>query len=782
MINNRNEAQTRRDLIDPVLYSKGWSNELTKVEITPGKTEIIKGKPVKNIGRTDYLLCLPIEKNPPLPIAIVEAKKEKESPFIGIQQAQNYKKKFNVPFAFVTNGHLFCDASEDLKEISLDNKLENFPTVKQILERYINLQKIDPNSSKSISLVEGYKGGQNQVYYYQDAAIRKTIESIIQGKKRILLSLATGTGKTIIAKHLLWKLNKGEGFRKALFLVDRDELRTQATTHLQGMFGDDAQIISSRDTLFNAKILIASYQTLNFADEDKEHVFWNKNFPKNYFSHIIIDECHRSAWGRWSKILEDNPNAVQIGLTATPRLIKGDFKIDESNDLEISANNIKYFGEPIYEYSISAAQEDGYLAACEVYKKFTSIDTAIFSKEEIKEKSRILSSGDKPDDEDLKEKYSLSNFERDLILEDRIKAMCEDFFESIIKKGGPHQKTIIFCVTDNHASLVQIYLNGIYNEWCKKNNDIPKENYCIKCTAAEKNPNAKDLIADIKSSKNSHFIATTVDLLSTGVDIPNLENIVFFKNVNSPISFYQMIGRGTRTGEPRGSKLLFRVFDYTNASRLFGKDFISNSPSENDDEDVHQKNEYKIVKVPQNEFKIQIINEGVSILSSNDGKEILIPYEEYKINLAKKISNEILDLENLRNIWISRELRNKFLEKISENNNSILLIQEIEKLSDCDLFDVISFIVYSNNPLTKIERSNSFIYKNRDWLENFSNESMIVISTLAKQFSIGGIEELESSQLFEIPEIKSLDGLKLLENEKYKVNSIITDIKYRLLK
>ena len=371
----RNEAQTRRDLIDPQLFLRGWTNDLVKVETTPGGTDIIDGKPKRRAGRSDYLLCVKITEGlAPVPIAVLEAKKEDSSSSLGLQQAQGYAKRFNVLFSFSSNGKLFTEFGEDTGKIVESVSLDNFPTPDELRKRYETHKKLHLEHESAKALLMRYKTGEATRFYFQDAAIRAVLERIAKGERKMLLCLATGTGKTFIAKELLWKLSQAGNLRKALFLIDRDELRTQAITHLQGIFGDDAQEITTSNPNLNAKILIATYQTLNISSQDKQPEFWKKNFPKNFFSHIIIDECHRSAWGNWSIVLTDNPDAIHVGLTATPRKLTNTKGEESKADEDITANNIKYFGDSVYEYTIADGQNDGYLAACETIKRKPNID------------------------------------------------------------------------------------------------------------------------------------------------------------------------------------------------------------------------------------------------------------------------------------------------------------------------------------------------------------------------------------------------------------------------
>ena len=779
---SRNEAQTRRDLIDPLLHKRGWPNHLVKVEVTPGKTDLINGVPKKRKGRTDYLLCLPPKEKSfsPFPIAILEAKKESDPPFVGLNQAITYRERFNVPFTFSTNGHLYCDASSDLKNIKESIDFKDFPTPDQIKKRYENLTNFNLNDELLKPLFIPYKGGDTQRFYFQDAAIRQCITNIAAGNKRILLSLATGTGKTVLVKHLLWKLSSGGQLKRVLFLVDRDELRTQALQHLQDMFSDNAQEIKpNKET--NAKILIGTFQTLNTTDEDDEPKFWKDNFPKNYFSHIIIDECHRSAWGKWSIILKDNPDAVHIGLTATPRKLIENNSVLNVSDSEITSNNLKYFGNPVYEYKISDAQEDGYLAACEVNPRYIPFDKEKITKQDIMNlNASILNTGKTPTEQQIKDKYTSKNFDKDIILDDRVNSMSEMVFEDLLKTGTPHQKSIIFCNSDVHASLVQFSLQKIYNNWCEENGKTKYDNFVFKCTHSETNPKPKELISDFKASKNSHFIATTVDLLSTGVDIPNLNNIIFFNNIDSPISFYQMVGRGTRIGDPRGSKLMFRIYDYTNATRLFGEDFISSPPTENSSSGTSGEKK-EIIRIANNQYDIQIINDAKLILGKIDGKDELIPYDEYKNKIIVELIDKIKNIDGLRNVWIQNKERNNLIDSLFDSPNSLQLIRQIEKMENYDLFDVLSKIGFSLKPFTTIERSENFLYKNEDWILNYPLQCQNIIKSLSKQFSKGGIEELETPHLFDEKEILLNGGIDYLNNINVNPKDILNETKYRLL-
>jgi type I restriction enzyme R subunit len=782
---SRNEAQTRRDLIDPKLFLRGWTNDLIKVEVTPGGTDIVDGKPKRRTGRSDYLLCLPVVSGlPPVPVAVLEAKKESASASLGIQQAQGYAKRFYVPFSFSTNGNLFSEYGEDTGLIQEFDSLDTFPTPAELRERFEIFKKIKLESQEARALFMRYRTGESTRFYFQDAAIRAIIEKIAKNEKRIMLSLATGTGKTFIAKELLWKLAQAGQLRRALFLVDRDELRTQAITHLQGVFGDDAQEVTTSKPATNAKVLIATYQTLNISSEDKEPEFWRKNFPKDFFSHIIIDECHRSAWSKWSIVLTDNPNAVHVGLTATPRIITGETKgEDADSDETITANNLEYFGEPVYEYRIADGQNDGYLAACEILKRRPDIDNINIRREDLitKKISEALT-GASISAEDMEDIYSATDFEKKLLLDDRVRSMCNDLFLLLLNTGGPHQKSIIFCASESHAEKVMIRMNNIYTEWCNANGTTKREQFVFKCTAESHNPSAKDLIAELRGSANSHYIATTVELLSTGVDIPNLNNVIFFKYIKSPISFYQMVGRGTRIGEPRGSKMMFRIYDYTNATRLFGKDFISKPGSGSDGEGGDEPPEpKKIIRVADQQYEIVIQDQGKSILVEEDGQDVLMPYEMYKERLATKLTETVSDIEELRYVWVNPLNRKDLLNNLPGGAGAVYLVRELEEEQECDLYDVLAQLGFGYEPKTRSERAGGFSFRNKQWLKEFPDKTQKVLDAIAGQFAKGGIEELEVNELFDTDEVKSKGGFEALINLPLAPGAYINETKLRLL-
>ena len=393
-----NEAETRYYLIDPVLRDKGYTDHKWLKLETPAPVEPTgaKGRRRAGAGRTDYLLCVQAAGMPyPLPVGVVEAKAETADPLTGMQQAKSYADctRFHVRYVFSTNGHRFgeFDKVQQLPSGPYDFR-QDFPTHAALTARYAKDTGIDITTPSASVLFQADSTAYAKPRYYQDAAIRATLEKILRCEQngepaRVLLSLATGAGKTVIAANLLWRLHEAGCLAKpALFLCDRDELRGQAFSKLHSVFGDAVRIVKTergQNAARNAKVHIATYQTLGLDDEDDQFAsFLSEHYGENAFSVIIIDECHRSAWGRWSEVLTRNPQAVHIGLTATPRQLRA-AKGQTQADTEITANNLNYFGEPVYEYTLIQAQEDGYLAACEIVRLKPSIDWKTFSREDV---------------------------------------------------------------------------------------------------------------------------------------------------------------------------------------------------------------------------------------------------------------------------------------------------------------------------------------------------------------------------------------------------------------
>ena len=538
----KNEAETRYELIDPVLRDKGYRHPYVKLE-TPAPVEPTgpKGRRRPGPGKTDYLLCVEVPGAlKPLPVAILEAKKEDEDPLKGMQQAKGYADcdRFDAKYIFSTNGHRYAKFNKFTGEQTGPLPFADFPDHKRLTDCYHRHTGINLDAPAAAILFKPDSPAYPDQRYFQDAAIRAAFEKIIRSEQageppRVLLALATGSGKTVIAANLLWRLHEAERLPKpALFLCDRDELREQAYTKLKAVFGDNARIVETKqgqNAAKNARIHIATYQTLGL-DDDKEGFasFLTEHYPEDSFSVIIIDECHRSAWGKWSEVLKRNPHAIHIGLTATPRQLR-ESKDKPPEDEEITANNLRYFGEPVYEYTLIQAQEDGYLAACEILKRKPTIDSRVFTKAEVLAARPINIKTGLPitEAELTKDQYTGKDFDDELFIDMRTPAMCEDLFQLLCENGGPEQKVIIFCTREIHADRVAMQMNNLYARWCRRTGHEPKDHYAFKCMGGPNN--GADMIEPMRGSAERAFVACTVDLLETGVDIERLNAVVFFR-------------------------------------------------------------------------------------------------------------------------------------------------------------------------------------------------------------------------------------------------------------
>lgn len=754
------EADTRAKLIDPALHRQGWTEDLIRREETDRGIDIVNGKPRRRQkGRIDYLLRIRVSINSqPIAVALLEAKKNNEPPDKGLEQAKKYARLNYVPFVYSSNGYLFMEYDKFTGKTSHPRPLEEFPTPLELRQRYENEIGISLDNERAKPLLIPYPGGEASRRYYQDAAIRATLGKIIQGRKRMLLFLATGSGKTFIAVRLLKKIADAGHLRRALFLCDRDELRNQALLAFQNIFGADAAPVSTSNPQKNARILIATYQTLNVADEAEDAKFFLENYPENYFSHIIIDECHRSAWGKWSIVLRRNPEAVQIGLTATPRYWKGGGKEERGKDEEITANNLEYFGDPVYEYDMAQGIEDGYLPACEIIRRVTDLDEEGVAREDIERLgAKDVVTGQPLMAAEARDHYEAPSFEVVIQLPDRVKAWCKELFKMFLQTGGPHQKTVIFCVRDTHADAVAAEMNNLYAEWCTRNGQKRFDPYAFKCTAIV---GGSKYIADLRGSERSHFIATTVDLITTGVDVPIVRNVVFFKYVRSPIYFQQMMGRGSRIHLPT-NKLMFRVYDYTNATRLLGKEFKTRlSPTQEPREPVEQRKE-KIIRVEG--FDVHINPAGTYIVTEREGKLAMVTVEEYTQRLAEHLVKQTKTFYDFRRRWINPQERKNLIDLLPDDGRGVRLLQELLNRKEYDLYDVLAEIGFGAAPKSRKERVSALQYKHDTWLENLPSKTVNTLFALVRQFEKGGTEELENPYIFNTPDVIEAGGLEALK-------------------
>jgi type I restriction enzyme R subunit len=715
----------------------------------------------------------------PFPVGVLEAKKEGEDPLKGMQQAKGYAdcQRFDVKYVFSTNGHLYGEYDLFTQLQDGPFPFADFPPHADLTSRYTKDTGIDVTAPAAQMLFMADSPAWSLSRYYQDAAIRAAFEKIILCRQnnehaRVLLSLSTGAGKTIIATNLLWRLSEaGQLPKPALFLCDRDELREQAYNKLKAAFGDNARIVKTEkgdNAARNARIHIATYQTLGLDDEDDGFAsFLSEHYSDDAFSVIIIDECHRSAWGRWSEVLKRNPNAIHIGLTATPRQLH-ESKKATSEDKDITSNNYKYFGEPVYEYTLIQAQEDGYLAACEIVKRKTSIDKRVFTREEIlKTKPVDVRTGRPITEADLtKDKYTGKDFDDSVFIELRTPAMCQDLFQQLCQNGGPEQKVIIFCNREIHADRVAMQMNNLYTIWCKENGQTPKDHYAFKCMGGPNN--GADMIEPMRGSGERAFIACTVDLLEAGVDIERLNGVVFFRYLQSAIKFYQMVGRGTRIHEET-DKYKFWLYDYTDVTDLFGTDFITKPPRPGggsgggDGGDTGGGGGEALPLAEIRGQYVEITPQGRFILSRRDGRDVPIPVDEYRREMIQRVLSEAHNLSEFRELWIESQKRRLLIDHLIGDNFSPELIREIDQMNDFDLYDFFGHHGYKARALKRPERGELYIANNRRWFDSMDNKAAIVLKGLGHQFAKGGTEALETPALWEVPELKKAGGLSALK-------------------
>ena len=769
-----NEADTRAKLIDPALHRARWVEQVVDAErATHGeirreqsavRIEIIEGKPFKRgRGRVDYLLHAYVgEYEQPLTLAFVEAKKEKLPPTHGLEQVKAYARRFAVKFVYSTNGHQFVEYDVHTGLTTPPRPLVDFPSPEQLRQRWFIATGLQPGSPALAPLLTAYRASGDRPRYYQDAAIRAVLERAALAaagteRPRALLSLATGAGKTSIAVGLLQRLSDSGQLRRALFLVDREELREQAHGRFHNVFGADAKIVreapDGSNEARNARIHVATYQSLGI-HEKGDAAFLRRHYPQDHFSHIIIDECHRSAWGTWSEVLTRNAGAFQVGLTATPReltVAKG--------DEQITADNLKHFGEPVYEYSLAQGIEDGYLAPCDIKQGRVSIDADTLARLAVLDHdARRTDTGKKAKADEVHDSYVARDYDAKLQIPERVVAMCDDLFQYLLETGGPEQKTIVFCAADTHADRVAVHLNNRYADWCKVEGRARAEPYAFKCTAASE---GNRMIEDLRGTSSAWFVATTVDLLSTGVDVPCVRNIVFFRYLESSIVFHQMVGRGTRIDEASG-KLMFRLYDYTNLIRLFGTKFVTPPPRTGGGGGGGGDDDAEATIVTKG-FAVTVQRGGHFVLGERDGALAPVAYAEYKAALAERLRQEAAGLAEFRQRWIAPPEREDLMRALVDSSHSPKVVQMVDAMQDCDLFDVLAALGYGAKARTRIDRHLAFKFKNEDWLDQaMPSTARAVILGLTGQFERLGTDALENPQIWRVPSIEKAGGMRAL--------------------
>ena len=800
------EDDTRVKLIDPKLRDVGWKEEMIKRghHISPGRIIDEKGNRKKGT-EIDYILHYKS-----MPIAVVEAEPESKSAQSGMEQAKDDAKSYmHALFAYSTNGH---EIEEFDFTANTQKTIARFPTPEELFERYLQYTfkgKAKEIKTDLIACPYHHLPGEKYPWYFQDVAIRKTINAILNGKKRILLAMATGSGKTYIAFQIVWKLLKSKYLRRVLYLADRNFLRDQAYNEF-APFEDARDLIEEGKAPKTRDIYFSIYQALYSGDERKR--LYQEYLP-DFFDIVIIDECHRSGYGTWKEILDYFGNAIHLGMTATPK---------RSDNIDTYA----YFDEPVYSYSMGQAIEDGFLAPFQIFRCFTNIDRdGLHIQNALHQGAHILV----PEEVDMKDVYTLEDFERAIILPDRTEKICEHL-SNLLRTFDPLQKSIIFCVNMEHAAKVAKELQNRFAY-------LGYSDYAIRIVSEE--PTAKEDYERFKDSeKTTPVIATTVDLLTTGIDVPSVRNVVIIKPMSSKVYFKQHIGRGCRIDRIT-NKYFFRIIDYVNATRLLDEwDYPSGAePSKivegpfdlslygliihyesqvpvSDTRIVAQiapniqriartddNGKFVLTQLPHSPIALYVTKSGFRsrqlTITPGEGLEPIVIELKPEKPVTKKISLEGLEvhiaeetkiiltadgktlteaeyieyskdgvikfvatLNDLYKIWRNTEKRRTFLEELRKKSIYPELLASIVKVPDGDTFDIIAHIAFDAPILTRDERANAFTNKRATFMNAIGDRAQDVILSLLDKYRIGGIEQISKPEVFRVPPFDKMGYLR----------------------
>ncbi|MBM6651334.1 EcoAI/FtnUII family type I restriction enzme subunit R [Megamonas funiformis] len=737
MIVELTEEDIKFKYITPAIENVGWDKDNVFYEyyITNGAVQVRGDKVTRGKRKkADYVLTYGVNKKP---LAIIEAKKMNYSIGHGMPQAMEYAQMLDVKFAYSSNGKGFIEYdffTGKTREI----KLEEFPTPEQLWKRYIEGEKLDKDMLSVVQ--EAYYVdplANKKPRYYQQVAIDRTVEAVAKNQKRILLVMATGTGKTYTAFQIVYRLTKAKKVNRVLYLADRNILIDQTIVQDFKPFEKVITKVKNRHLDSSYEIYMSLYQQL--VGENGEEIF--RAFKPEFFDLIIVDECHRGSAkedSQWRTILEYFNSAVQIGLTATPKETK-----------EIS--NLAYFGEPIYTYSLKQGIADGFLAPYKVIRVNIDRDSEGWRPYKGQFDKNGLQIEDKL--------YLGKDFDKNLIIDERTQEVAKRITKWL-KENGRYSKTIVFCVDIEHAERMR---QALINE----NSDIMKANpnYIMRITGDNKEGKAM-LDYFIDPSEKYPTIVTTSKLMTTGVDAKTCKLIVLENNINSIIEFKQIIGRGTRLN-PDYDKNYFTIMDFRGVTRLFadpnfdgdpiviieddGKDEnTSTNTTEETGEDIASEDgdiftppmvhEGK-VKYHVDNVDVNIVNERVQYLDAN-GKLIT----ESVVDFTKKnVRKEYASLDEFINAWSSTAKKQVILEELAKHNVSIDELYKATGKNDIDEFDLILHIVYDQKPLTRKERINNV--KKRDYFAKYSPVCREVLDALMEQYKNEGIREIQNLQV-----------------------------------
>lgn len=740
------EEDIKLQYITPALTDKWDIQKITmETNITDGKINL-KGNFVtrEKPKRVDYMLYL----NANNPIAIIEAKDNKHSISHGLQQAMSYAKMLDIPFAYSSNGDGFYE-HDFLTGQERKLSLEEFPTEEELYSRYKkeanNEEGMSENQEKMIQ--QPYYSSQKTYppRYYQRIAINRTVDAISRGKDRLLLVMATGTGKTYTAFQIVYRLLKSGMKSKILYLADRNNLVDQS---IQQDFAPLEKVIHkvnfSKDdpsTITSYQVYFSLYQQLAGGNDDQEEDINNtilklkQLFRPDFFDLIIVDECHRGSAKKesnWRKILEYFASATQIGMTATPKETK-------------YISNIDYFGEPIYTYSLKEGIEDGFLAPFKVINVMTDIGEGWRPR-----KGQCDIYGNEIEDRI----YTNSDYDYNIIIEDRIQQVAAEI-TNYLKSTDRMAKTIVFCATEDAAERMRVALVNQNSDMVQKNPD-----YVVRITGSDTYGKSK-LDYFISVREKYPVIATTSKLLSTGSDCKMTKLIVLDEMIGSMTEFKQIIGRGTRLREKEG-KTHFVVMDFRNVSRLFA-DPDWDGPIEMDEDFNPKSGLGKNTKPPvgpgpdpidlkqpkpivnRDGCQVKIVYKTVSVYDAN-GK--LLRQESIIDYTKENILGAYASLDNFIRKWSAEEKKEKIRGLLREQGIDLETLKEDQGMSDVDDFDFICHVAFDKKPLTRKERAENV--KKRDFLNKYSGAAREVLEALLDKYMNTGIYEIEKTEILKL--------------------------------
>lgn len=777
--------------ITPALENAGWNlltQVLEEVSFTDGKI-YVRGKMTARgeRKRADYILYY--QDNP---IAIIEAKDNKHSVRSGIQQALGYAITLDIPCVFSSNGDgfLFHDRTVTDDTIETELTIDEFPSPEALWDKYKQYKGIVTPNGEKIALQKYFSDGSGRKpRYYQQIAVNRTVEAIANGQNRIILVMATGTGKTYTAFQIIHRLWKSGAKKRILFLADRNALIDQTKRGDFKHFKDKMTVVKHRMIDKSYEIYLALYQGLTGSDEEANAY---KQFSPDFFDLIVIDECHRGSANEesaWREILTYFNNATHIGLTATPRETK-------------ETSNTEYFGEPVYTYSLKQGIDDGFLAPYKVIRVALNVDSEGYRPQQGKT--------DKDGVEIEDRIYNRKDFDRKLVIDERTDIIAQKVTE-YLKGLDRFAKTIIFCVDIDHAERMR-------NAISRHNADLVAENYkYVMQITGDNDEGKRELDNFINPEEKYPVIATTSELMTTGVDAQTCKVIVLDANINSMTKFKQIVGRGTRINE-EFDKLYFTILDFRNATDNFADPAFDGDPlrvkpiTQDIDltgvEDEEEEDETPIIdevtgaeitiikpvirntfEEPPSEYikrpKQYINGVNVSVLVSRElffdsnGKPITISLKDHTKEIIK---GKYASLEDFLLKWNHADKKEAIIKELQEQGVMVeALYEAVDK--QVDLFDLICHVAYDQPPLTRKERANNV--KKRNYFTKYGEQARKVLETLLDKYADEGVENIESIEVLRVKpfdeygspiEIIShfgnkqhyLDAVKELETELYK--------------